>query len=1049
MNLENPQTPGPEFPPRPPALPPPYPPAPPRRERRGLQVEALLAAVRTRQRRQLWLEGALLGAGALLVLGLVGGFLGWVAPTLSRWVLLLSPLVAVAVACAVGVLLSRRMVGDDARTARLVGARRPELSLDVLAAVELLQDEDGAGHHSKVLASAFLNQMDRRARAVDPASVVDGRRLRIAVQVLGAIVLVVVAAVAVSGGRWRAGVAKAWEAGREVEATAQLEPITGDIEVTYRYPAYTGLAQRTVPGTNGEVGAPAGTEVVLKTRSDREVVRAEIVVNDQALPLQVEDQRDLRGSFIAKKSGHYHFVFYGKREKPIAVGPDIAINVEADAPPQVALLTPASELEVDPDQKLTLKYEATDDYGLGEVALVIRTPGSPQETRVPLPREDGRRNRGTYTWDLNTLKVKPGDRITYHVEARDNDTVEGPKRGVSRTQTLRIYSAAEHRRAALQKAEALWFRMLDHLADRLESPDREKQKALDLITAGQKVDSSGQQLMADLRGLAQELSRERDVPHELVAALLNIAESLSRKITTTMDFRRLYLRTQRTRGEDWGTGARLTAAVDDEIAETEKHILYLEALLDRHKLEALKELAEELNSERRELARLIEQYKLSPSDEARQQVMQQIQELRERINELMKRMAEMQKGIRDEHLNAEALTEMMKDRDVKSALDDVERLMREGKVDEALAKLQELSMQMDQMMETLNKSQREFGGEQYPELAQKYDEFMNELQQTLQEQQRVADTTRQLRDQSREQNRERLTERGKAMKEDLLRKVEEVQESYKKLAPEKIHRRAAGTVADAQSELKNLENALKADAFDLAADAAQRSEDLAQQLAALGEHQRKLDEMFGNPEEAREQSEKQAAQLQEDANTLREVNEKLQSLFPEPGSQLGQKERQQLQQLSEQQGQLEQRAQGLRQQMEEMQQIAPVFGQEAGEQMEEISQRMGEAAQRMEGQDPGRGYGQQQAALEGLKRFQQQMRESQQGGGQGGLPLPMGVGGRRAGNGRDPRDKVEIPDEEAYQAPKEFRKDLLDAMKQGAPERYREQVKRYYEELVK
>jgi len=30
-----------------------------------------------------------------------------------------------------------------------------------------------------------------------------------------------------------------------------------------------------------------------------------------------------------------------------------------------------------------------------------------------------------------------------------------------------------------------------------------------------------------------------------------------------------------------------------------------------------------------------------------------------------------------------------------------------------------------------------------------------------------------------------------------------------------------------------------------------------------------------------------------------------------------------------------------------------------------------------------------------------------------------------------------------------FRKDVMDATKQGAPERYKEQVKRYYEELVK
>ncbi|HZI03555.1 MAG TPA: DUF4175 family protein, partial [Archangium sp.] len=200
----------------------------------------------------------------------------------------------------------------------------------------------------------------------------------------------------------------------------------------------------------------------------------------------------------------------------------------------------------------------------------------------------------------------------------------------------------------------------------------------------------------------------------------------------------------------------------------------------------------------------------------------------------------------------------------------------------------------------------------------------------------------------------------------------------------------------------------------------------------------------------RKQSAELAQRLEKDAKSVEDVNRKLQSLFPPPGSQMGPQEKQQLQQLAQEQQSLEQKARELRQQMQDMEQMAPIFGQEAGDQMDEIGRRMGEAAQRMQGKDANRGYGEQQAALEGLKQFQQQMKESQQRGkGKGrGLPLPMGMG-RREGNGRDPREKVEIPDEEAYQAPKEFRKDLLDAMKEGTPEKYQDQVKRYYEELVK
>ncbi len=1050
MNLESPQTPGPELPPPPPPRPPaPNPPSP--REARPHGVEGLLSTVRARQRRHLWLQGVLLGTAALLVLLVAGGFLALASPSLGRWVMLLAPVVGALVAGAFGVWLSLRTVGDDLRTARLIGERRPELSLDVLAAVELARERSGQPPHSADLAEAFLQQMDVRAGQVDVGTVVDRTRLKHAGLALGGVVLVLAVVLGVWGAQWRVGWSKALESARRIGAAETREPITGDIELTYRYPAYTGLEPRTVPGTNGEVSAPAGTEVQLKTRSDREVERAELVVNGETLPLTVNDKRELTGSFVAKKPGTYHFIFYGAGRKAIATGPDIPLNVEVDAPPQVNLLTPAAEIEIDPGQEVTLKYEANDDYGLNGLALVFRTPGAKEETRIALPRADSRRERNTFTWDLGTLKVQPGDRISYYVEAKDNDAVEGPKRGVSRTQVLRVYSAAEHTRQALEKAEALWGRMVDHLADRLEGPDRERTKDPAKVASAQTVDTTGLALVADMRGLAQQLGRERDIPAELITALANISETLGQKVRATADLRRVYLRTQQRRGgDDFGTGTRLGALVEEEIVELEKDILYLESLLDRQKLEALQEMAKQLAAERRELARLIEDYKNNPDEQTRDQVMQQIQEMRSRIEELMKRMSEMRQGIRDEHLNAEALQEMMKDQDMQSALDDVEKLMREGKTDEALAKLQELSMQMDEMLNGLNDAQDEFGNEQYPELAQKFGQFMDELQKTAQEQQRVADETKKLRDEARKQNKDRLAERGKAMKDELQRQIEQVQKDYKNIQPDELNSRASRPLEEAQSELENAKNALKVDDYDLAAESMQRASEAAQQLSMYGEQQKALDEMYGNPDDIRKQSAQLAERLEKDSKQVDDANRKLQSLFPPPGSQMGQQEKQQLQQLAEQQQSLEQKAKGLRQQMQDMEQMAPLFGQEAGDQMDEIGRRMGEAAQRMEGKDANRGYGEQQAALEGLKQFQQQMKESQQRGkGKGkGLPLPMGMG-RREGNGRDPREKVEIPDEEAYQAPKEFRKDLLDAMKEGTPEKYQDQVKRYYEELVK
>ena len=44
---------------------------------------------------------------------------------------------------------------------------------------------------------------------------------------------------------------------------------------------------------------------------------------------------------------------------------------------------------------------------------------------------------------------------------------------------------------------------------------------------------------------------------------------------------------------------------------------------------------------------------------------------------------------------------------------------------------------------------------------------------------------------------------------------------------------------------------------------------------------------------------------------------------------------------------------------------------------------------------------------------------------------------------------VKIPGAEEHRSPKEFREDLLKAMKQGVPGPYRDLVRKYYEEIVR
>jgi hypothetical protein len=1008
-------------------------------------VEYFLAQVRRQQAAAVALQAALLafatvGAGVGLAALVVKPW-----PRFAGWVLAGAALGAVVLAGVRVWTHWARRAGDPFRTARLVASRVPGVSLDLLAALELRRALAQAPGFSEELASAHLRQVDAIATRLDPRAVVD----RTAGQRAGLLGLGALALLAVVAGVWPDRLRALASLLRPAAATAQSsrEPITGDLELTYQYPAYTGLAPRTVTGSTGDIGAPKGTVVQLKSRADRHVQAAHLAVNGKTVPLQVSNGRDLSGTLVLDKSGTYAFVFTGRAGREVARGPDLPLTAEPDVPPTATLLHPAPELEVDPDQEVTLRWEVSDDYGLSAVALVWTGPDG-RTHRQKLPHDDGRKSAGQHRWSLGGLKLSPGDRLQYAVEALDNDAVDGPQRGVSRQQTLVVYSAAEHRREALRRANELWERLIGHLATRMEGPDRDGQKAPEKIRAQEPVDASGLALATDILATGRALGRERDRNEALVGALTHIGQDTQTRVRATADARKLWFRLAGRRGE-FDLDGRLTRVMQEEISTLEKDVLYLESLLDQQRMEELRQLAGQLARDQRELASLIEQFQNTRDPALQEKILRQVSALRARMNELARRMGELQKSIRDEHFNMEAVRELAKQQDMQGGLDEIEKLLKEGKTEEALARLQQLQAQMGELQRRLEESAGDMGARANPELVKRYREFADALKSTSEEQKQLSEQTRSLRDRYREQMRQRLRQAAGSLKEQLQKRAEQVQQDYQRIGPNDLSPRADQPLEQARNELDNLRSALKADDFDLAAESAQRAVRHSEELSRAGEAQRMLDEAYQNPPEVREKSRRLAQRLDRDAEAMRDIRKKLEQLFPPLSSQLNPADRQRMQEMAQGQRKLEQKAQDLAGRMRQLEQMAPLFGEQGEEMMQQISERMAGATERLEGRDPSRGYGEQKAALDSLQQLQETLQQSQRGGGKGGLPLPLLAGGEQEGGNELSRQKVEVPDADPNGAPREFRKDLLDAMKQGTPERYRDQVKQFYEELVK
>jgi archaellum component FlaC len=1054
------------------------------------EISRVLDGARRRQVRVVLLAALAFGLAALLL----ALFLGAAALALGarggvRAAALAGAATAVVAAAAWAVRSLLRTAWTEEAAARTVAGDEPALRSDLVSSVELArQREDirASGRYSLALVDAHLERTAARVRAVDLTRAIPDRLARYGGLALVGVVVLHGVALLAGGGTF----ARAW--GRVLAgdprgaAAAAVDPITGDVALTYTYPAYMRREPRTLSGTGGEIRAPKGTEVTLETRADRDVKAAEILVSLEANParppppalgeggtptpaagappaapplkryaLTVKNGRDLRGGLLVEDGGSYRFRFLDGRGRVVAEGPPLPIALEADAFPEARITRPEREIEVEAGAVVRVEWQAEDDFGLGEVALVLKGPDGEERRRLLGRPEAARRAGGVLDLDLGPERLGEGDRLVYFVEAQDGDVVSGPKKGVSETHAVKVYSEAEHRRASLEKARLVFEEAVTLLADRLETFAAGAAETADRLVVAQQLDDRARHLHERMREAARELRADKAGPRDVAAALQNVAAQLriaEQRLAAARGFVAQAFRIRSTPDRPAVGAMKLADAELDRVLES--GVLYLEQLLDKRRAEDLVRLAKDLAQRRREVADLLERFKAAPSDAAKQELLARIARMKERVKELLARMSELSKGFNDEHMNREALAEMAKSRDLVAGLEGIEEKLAKGDLEGAMKDLDAMASAMDEMLAGL---QRTAGlpDEKAEALMKEMLAFKGELEKVKAEQEKAAAETDKLRQAYRNAVRQRVKDA-----EEKVRRLERLAGEAKRdveTAQPGITYRAEPEFDQARESLEDVRRALGMKELGPAFESAQRAAPAVERLAQFLEEDVALSQQ-NSAFTRREPGQVRDAQgnVQRAVPKVREIRDTLAELFPDPRQVMSQGDQAKMDALSRRQSDLERKAGELQRKLSELAQKAPVFPPSAQGQLGETRGHMGQAASELGQKNPQRGHGEQELALDALSRFQKGLEEAaRKGKGQGagsGFPFPFADagGGEQEGDGRDPsRDKVSIPGAEAYRVPEEFRKDLLDAMKQGAPERYRGEVQRYYEELVK
>lgn len=820
----------------------------------------------------------------------------------------------------------------------------------------------------------------------------------------------------------------------DITQPLQFGPLVGDLILTIHYPTHIDRPPRVLPNASGTLQLPKGSRVQLQatTLAPARTVHLHFgdpERSDEQQPLQLEGGRQVRGEFTIERELQWRIALVDQQGRAAMEGLSRRILIEIDQPPKVKLKIPTEDLTLEDLRAVPVGFEAQDDHGLSEVNVVIALADDLDHgERVAQPAVQGSRYVAEDEVDLSIIQAEAGDRLALFVEALDNNSVDGPQRGLSEVRYITVHSPQQAHLELSERLRALVDVLLDVLADRLEldhlnPPEPNLHAAIEALQRG--TDAAVGELSTLLTALADDPLTPREV-HLALVGRLNALEAATRAERERLGPLTAALEQNTTAAAH--TARQLNEGVIDQL---EQMTILIEAMVARLALEDMAAMADEIQAARQRVRDLIEQYKKNPDDDAlKARIMRDIHRLRDRMAQMKARMAALQKKLPEEFLNLEGLEsgEISKGLDQsQESLDSLEKLLEEGKIDEALSALEQMEQALDELSGSLNKDMQELHEQSNPALQKALSELMDQTRDLMREQQAVSEQTEAQAREEQAQQQAFLEDQMKARLDALTEKSEELKQNLSQVDPQRLSGFLEASFDGASDRAKDLSQALKRQA-------------LAEALEMANHTNEHLDDLARSSAFAPAPASQQPA-IKRSQRLGREIERELAQIIEEAYRQSNQnRDHAQMQQLAQRQQRLSEQAEQLRERLGAQAQQLPNLDEEATQRARSAARAMQQAGEQLSQARPGQARPSQQQAQSELEGLMQGLKQANQ---------PQRAD-RQSGQSRQTsQEKVEIPNADDHHSPQAFRRDLLDAMKDKAPEQYREQVKRYYESLVR
>lgn len=198
-------------------------------------------------------------------------------------------------------------------------------------------------------------------------------------------------------------------------------PDVSQIDVTYRYPDYTGLPPRTEED-NGDIRGLKGSTVTVTVQTTGAVETAEMILNEaQTISLQPIGEGRFRGSLKLEEEALYFVRLKDEQNKENKFPDEYQVVPVEDEKPYITITDPQRDVRVNAIEEVLVAASVRDDYGVKDLRLVFTVNAGDEQTlrlmddATERPQETG----GEHLFFLEDYQLEPGDVISYYVEAED------------------------------------------------------------------------------------------------------------------------------------------------------------------------------------------------------------------------------------------------------------------------------------------------------------------------------------------------------------------------------------------------------------------------------------------------------------------------------------------------------------------------------------------------------------------------------------------------------------------------------------------------------